>query len=253
MSQHFQQGAAAGFNYCISLPYAVSHRHDKQLPWLLFLHGAGERGDPSGCDLHLVQRHGPWESPWRECFVIIAPQCPHRRLWQSFTDRLLQFVRIMPDRYPVDKQRCYCTGLSIGGFASWTLAAADSCLFAAIAPICGGFCPPQNTENLSLAALLRMAQQSPTDADLRAVRRTPAWLFHGKQDKHVLPTGSTCVYSALGGGLRKGKSLQLTLFQDRGHSCWREAYATQELMSWFLCFRAPTMERLVLGLSLIHI
>ena len=72
-----KDGEAAGLHFRVSLPCS----RGKQLPWILFLHGRDERGHSNGSELQLVQKHGPWHSLWSEHFVIIAPQCPRRKLW----------------------------------------------------------------------------------------------------------------------------------------------------------------------------
>ena len=164
---------AAGLHYRVSLPCPLG----KQQPWVLFLHGRGERGHSNGSELQLVQKHGPWHSLWSEHFVIIAPQCPRPKLWQNL---MSEFVDLMCDRYPLDRQRGYCTGLSLGGFGCWTLASAAPYCFAAIAPICGGFCPYHVQEDglKSFASLQRMAAEP---LDVSTVSHIPTWIFHGKK------------------------------------------------------------------------
>ena len=93
---------------------------------------------------------------------------------------LLEFVDLICDRYPLDRQRGYCTGLSLGGFGCWTLASAAPYCFAAIAPICGSFCPyPVQEDGLkSFASLQRMAAGH---LDVSTVGHIPTWIFHGKK------------------------------------------------------------------------
>ncbi len=50
-------------------------------PLMLFLHGAGERGN----DLELVKRNGPPKLIEEGCdfpFIIVSPQCPEERHWE---------------------------------------------------------------------------------------------------------------------------------------------------------------------------
>ena len=102
---------------------------------MLFLHGAGERGN----DLNLVKKHGPprlVEEGKSFPFVIVSPQCPENHWWEpvALTGLLDEIV----EKYKIDKDRIYVTGLSMGGFGTWSLAAYSPKRFAAIVPICGG-------------------------------------------------------------------------------------------------------------------
>src|SRR6185312_8308672 len=111
--------------------------YDKQDKWplLLFLHGAGERGD----DLELVKKHGPPKlaAEGKDFpFIVVSPQCPKDRWWEP-----IELVALLDDigsKYKVDADRIYVTGLSMGGFGTWRLAFYAPDRFAAIAPICGG-------------------------------------------------------------------------------------------------------------------
>ena len=113
--------------------------YDKQDAWplLLFLHGAGERGD----DLELVKKHGPpklIEQGKPFPFIVVSPQCPKDGSWST---RPLELTALLDDiaaKYKVDRDRVYLSGLSMGGFGTWLLAGYAPERFAAILPICGG-------------------------------------------------------------------------------------------------------------------
>ena len=230
-----KDGKAAGLHYRASLP--VDHASKRAWPWILFLHGRGERGNANGSELQLVQRHGPWHSLWNEDFVIIAPQCPRGKLWHALITELIEFISIISQRYALDKQRGYCTGLSLGGFACWTLASAAPHSFAAIAPICAGFVQKDSRKDIGLTELQRLADGH---LDVSTVKHLPAWIFHGQKDKIVLPRLSEKIYKALKETHHHtDKTLRLTLFMDKGHSCWKQTFALQELKDWFLSFRSP--------------
>src|SRR5205823_3941888 len=113
-----------------------------------------------GDDLALVRRAGlPPVVERKEDFpfIVVAPQSPGRGWNPEALDALLDEV---VSHYKVDKDRIYLTGLSMGGFGTWTLAAAHPGRFAAIAPICGGGDPKQ--------------------AD--RLKGLPTWVFHGAKD-----------------------------------------------------------------------
>jgi predicted peptidase len=104
-------------------------------PLVLFLHGAGERGD----DLELVKKHGPPKliSEGKEFpFIVVSPQCPKDRWWEPI--ELIALLDDLQSKLKVDEDRIYLTGLSMGGFGTWRLAAFAPDRLATIAPICGG-------------------------------------------------------------------------------------------------------------------
>ena len=123
------------FNYVVNLP--KDYDPSKKYPLVIFLHGAGERGE----DLDRASIHGFMkyvrEQDKDYPFIYIAPQCPKEKYWGCYTESLLAFIDYIYEAYPVDQDRVYLTGLSMGGTGTWMLAMADPHRFAAIAPICG--------------------------------------------------------------------------------------------------------------------
>ena len=128
----------------------------ERYPLVLFLHGAGERGDDNQAQL----RHFPVRMAAEEyrdrfpCFVL-APQCPEGAVWADGGRGLAQggttkaepqpamraaiaaFEEVL-GAHPIDRERIYLTGLSMGGAGTWDLAARHPEWFAAAVPICGG-------------------------------------------------------------------------------------------------------------------
>jgi len=198
--------------YLLHLPqgYAGSR---KRWPLLLFLHGAGERGD----DLELVKKHGPLKFAGQYPdfpMIIAAPQCPAEQWWD--TDVLSALLDHLVKRYRVDRQRVYVTGLSMGGYGTWALALAQPRRFAAIVPICGG-------GNRLLAA---------------RIAHLPAWVFHGAKDNIVPLEQSQNMVQAL---CAAGGEPKFTVYPDAEHDSWTETYNQAELYDWLLqhkCTRA---------------
>lgn len=125
-------------NYLLHLPADYKSKADggdKKWPLLVFLHGAGERGS----ELNRVKSHGPPKLVENDAdfpFVLISPQCPGGGFWN--TEHLLQLIQSTIEEHNIDPDRVYLTGLSMGGFGSWALAAEAPEMFAAVAPVCGG-------------------------------------------------------------------------------------------------------------------
>ncbi len=191
-------------NYLVYLP----QEYDQQESWplVLFLHGAGERGD----NLDLVKRHGPpklIEAGQHFPFLVVSPQCPKNRWWESY--ELVALLDEVVEKYNVDEDRVYLTGLSMGGFGSWSLAAYRPERFAAVAPICGGGEPFLT----------------------RFLRDLPVWVFHGAKDFVIPIDRSQEMVDAL--KKRKG-NVKFTIYPDAGHDAWTETYDNPEFFEWML-------------------
>ena len=90
---------------------------DKECPTILFLHGLGESGeDPSAVLRHGLPRYVAEHPDFP--FIVIAPQCPWNTGWPELADWLDQLLHCGAT-LPVDYQRLYLTGLSMGGYGSW--------------------------------------------------------------------------------------------------------------------------------------
>ncbi len=135
-------GKAVQMSYLLYVPphYAASK---DPLPLLVFLHGAGE----CGVDLAGIYVHGPTmellrneNAGMRATFpaIVVSPQCPPRgERWDqpAMIKTVAALVRELSTKMRVDRDRIYCTGLSMGGTGTWHLALEAPDLFAAIAPI----------------------------------------------------------------------------------------------------------------------
>ena len=194
----------ARIGYLLYLPpgYQAS---EKRWPLMLFLHGSGE----SGTNLARVKVHGPpkvVESKPDFPFILVSPQSAGRGWNAELLNELLD--QIMKD-YRVDADRVYLTGLSMGGFGTWSLAAAHPEKFAAVAPICGG----GNTNDAAKLAKL------------------PIWVFHGAKDKTVPPERSKAMVEAIKAA---GGNPQFTLYPEAGHDSWTVTYDNPEFYTWLL-------------------
>lgn len=108
-------------NYLLYLPKDTRATPQAKWPLILFLHGAGERGD----NLNLVKKEGlPKIVDQREDFpfIVVSPQCPSSSWWSDETDALNALLDNIVTTYAVDLNRIYVTGLSMGGYGTWRLA-----------------------------------------------------------------------------------------------------------------------------------
>jgi predicted peptidase len=132
--------------------------------------------------------------------------------WHLCEEDLLAMVDEVLGEYRADPDRVYLTGLSYGGYGSFTLAAAHPDRWAAVAPICGD-------ANASIAGKLAAAQ-------------LPLWIFQGGKDPVVK---AHWVYDVANDLERAGhRSVRLTVHEDLGHDVWTRIYAGRDLYDWLI-------------------
>lgn len=204
--KHFEKEitVTVKLNYLLFLPEGYD-KDDKKWPLILFLHGSGE----SGKELDKVKIHGPpkiVENKSDFPFIVVSPQS-RRRGWNP--DALKALLDEIVADYRVDRDRIYLTGLSMGGYGTWNLAAVYPDYFAAIAPICGG--------------------GDPDDAE--SLKKLPIWVFHGAKDEAVPLKRSQEMVDAL---KKVGADVKFTVYSEAGHDSWTETYNNLELYQWFL-------------------
>lgn len=200
----FTQELVVTTKYLLFLPKDYSD-NDKKYPLILFLHGAGE----SGNELEKVKVHGPpkiVDSKPDFPFIVVSPQCAVRPWNPEQLNSLLDEI-IKTER--VDTDRVYLTGLSMGGYGTWALAALHPERFAAIVPICGG--------------------GNPNDAS--KLKDLPTWVFHGAKDEAVPLSRSEEMVAAIKSA---GGEPKFTIYPEAGHDSWTETYNNEELYKWLL-------------------
>jgi len=196
--------------YLLFLPEGYGEKK-KSWPMILFLHGAGERGN----DLKKVKKHGPPKIVQKRKdfpFIVVSPQCPKDDWWTDKIEVLINLLDDIAAKYNVDTERIYLTGLSMGGYGTWALAAEYPERFAAVAPICGG-------GNRIMAFRLK---------------DVPVWVFHGAKDNVVPLKESEEMVNTISA---RGGNAKLTVYPDAGHDSWTETYNNEELYEWFLKHR----------------
>jgi predicted peptidase len=193
--------------YLLYLP--ANYNGNTKVPLMLFLHGRGESQGP----LSVVAKWGPparVEHGYSYPFVIASPQCPEKESWpQAGQQRLLvALLDHLAKTMQIDTDRIYLTGLSMGGYGSWKLAADHPERFAAVAPVCGAGNP----------------------ADAEKLKQLPIWVFHGTEDKAVPFQKSQEMVDAI--SKSGGTNIRFTSLESIGHNSWEAAYASPELYEW---------------------
>lgn len=211
--QNLERTIKVTMKYLLYLPKDYDQK--EAWPLMLFLHGAGERGD----HLESVTKHGPPKliaEGKHFPFIVVSPQCPKGRRWEPI--ELTALVDEMVQKHKADPDRIYVTGLSMGGFGTWALAAYTPNRFAAIVPICGG--------------------GEPITAKLFAY--PPVWAFHGAKDTTVPLEQSEKMVEAL---KKSGGNAKFTVYPKAGHDSWSETYANPQVYEWLLQQKRVTDKR----------
>jgi predicted peptidase len=196
----------------------------KQYPLLLFLHGAGSRGkDNKNTATHIDSLLLADSNRIAFPAFVLVPQCDKEHRWvetdwtllshkqpsapSKYMKLTLELMDGIENQFPVDKNRRYITGLSMGGFGTWDLIARFADRFAAAAPICGG-------------------------ADLETAKNIahiPIWNFHGADDRLVKPSRSREMVAEL---KRLNGNIKYSEYKGVGHGSWKPAYSEPDFLKW---------------------
>ncbi len=194
--------------YVLFVPH--DYKGEKAYPLILFLHGAGERA--GGKKQPVEVGIGPAIKKREKDFpaLVIIPQVEKGRNWQAGSPdakRALDILAEVEKEYKVDDKRVYLTGLSMGGFGTWSLAVANPDKWAAIVPICG----------------------RGDTSKAEKIKDLPCWCFHGDKDPAVKVDYSRQMIEAL---KKAGGDPKYTEYPGVGHNSWDKAYGTDELYDW---------------------
>lgn len=195
------------------------------MPVILFLHGSGETkgGRKQPMDVGIgpyipMRRNVPVKA------IVVIPQS-EKRTWMADSEDGKRAVAILDEvvkQYKTDPNRTYLTGLSMGGYGAWSLAAAYPQRWAAVVPVCGGVGGRGDTTEKVAEAVKTTAEK---------IKDIPCWVWHGDQDRAVPVQKSREMVEALKGA---GGKPRYTELEGVGHESWDAAYASNDLYSWLL-------------------
>ncbi len=204
------------------LPYRILYPENfnpsEKYPLVLFLHGAGERGDDNTAQL----KHGgamftnPVNRTQYPC-IAIFPQCPQELWWAGREDLSAETapgkaVKELLDSFlsgdNVDLNRVYVMGLSMGGRGTFYLIENFPEIFAAAIPICGW-------SNISILS--------------NAAGKVKVRIFHGDADPVVLVEGSRQAYNTL---KNAGSEVEYIEYPAVEHNSWDYAFREKDFFSW---------------------
>ena len=218
----YETAFGESLNYRIYLPASLEPK--TRYPLILFLHGAGERGDDNRTQLFPgVPDILVYSLKNNQPLILIAPQCPSRMMWvntpwnadshtmpefPSYPMKLvIELLQNSIEKYPVDPDRVYVTGLSMGGFGTWDILQRKPELFAAGIPICGGGDPDYAEK----------------------IKDIPIWVFHGDRDSVVKVERSRAMVEAI---KKAGGCPLYTEYKDCGHDSYTKTYSDSDVLKW---------------------
>jgi predicted peptidase len=200
-----------GLTYLISYPEGFCE--DKKYPLVIFLHGAGFRGDTTARLRTNSSMNNLMKRQTERGYVLISPLCK-RGTWNEWMMPLIHLVETYRECSYIDETHVHLTGYSMGGYGTWTLASLYPNWFASAMPICGGGVGglAMNLVNLPIRA------------------------FHGLRDKIVDPIESLQMAKAVN---LHGGHAELILFPELEHNVWDAVYTDEKNYDWLLSFTAP--------------
>ena len=230
-----------------TLPYRILFPEDynpkKQYPLVLFMHGAGERGNDNEIQLvHGASLFLKAENRKKYPAIVVFPQCAEKDYWVEVNRRILadgtrirefpfneqprpstglviELVEQMIEDKIVDESRLYVMGLSMGGMATFELLARYPDRFAAAMPICGGGNP-------------KLARAYAPN--------TPLWIFHGDADEVVKVENSRRMLRAV---VDEGGKAKYTEYPGVNHNSWDSAFAEPDFLKWLFSNRKANVKK----------
>jgi dienelactone hydrolase len=229
--QIFKTTPASVISYYEYVP-ADYNTNSNKYPVVIFLHGNGEKG-PDTKDIATlkaniadVATHGPPKyvrNGTKFPFILISPQLKvNNKLWP--VSYIMEVINHVKTYLRIDERKIYITGLSLGGGGAWITAEAYPKLFAAVAPICGGYNHTTKAVELAKESL-------------------PVWGFHGNKDTVVPYLRTVNMVNAINASTPVPSPLaKLTIYPGVGHDSWSLAYKNdhtvhpQTVYEWLLSF-----------------
>jgi predicted peptidase len=218
----------AGRSYRYQVYVPADYATKSTWPAILFLHGAGERGDDGLFQTHVGLAPAIRQNASRYPAIVVMPQVPRDSQWVGAPgDMAVAALQQTMREFHVDPKRVYLTGLSMGGHGTWYVAYRHPELFAAIVPICGWVREfPQFRGSVpvvpgdSAAVMPNLIQRLGT---------VPIWIFHGEMDPGVNVNGSREPAAALKAA---SADVRYTEFLGMGHNVWDATYGSDEFIRW---------------------
>jgi len=221
------------FHYQVYVP-ANFDRHEKW-PVILFLHGRGESGYDGLLQTEVGIGSAIRRSRGKVPFIVVMPQCPDEKSWTDpdMGEMALAALHSAVREFHGDANSLSLTGISMGGYGTWEIAAHHPGTFAAIVPVCAGLRSPKDLPQIvsSFVGDPKIADPYAEVAGRIGRTATAVWIFHGTDDGTVPVEESRKMAAALRAA---GGTVKYTEYPGTGHNSWDQAYAEPGLFDWLL-------------------
>lgn len=184
---------------------------DQKVPLVVSLHGKSDNNE-NGKQIGFARTFTKPEFYAKRPCVVVAPLCyqPYGGTGGGWSDKpgeeAIELVKELVENLPIDEERIYCVGYSMGGFGTCHLIAQETRLFTAGVPIAG----------------------YGSGGDVGELKRTPIWLFHAADDPVVNVEGSRTMADTL----KRSKDFKYTEFETGGHGISGQVMSDEKVHEW---------------------
>jgi predicted peptidase len=200
----------------------------KKYPLILWFHGGSGRGSNNESQISAGNEKGThlWTTPENQAAFpafVLAPQCPQNENWSdpelnqvaAPLQSALNILALIQKDYPIDPDRVYLAGQSMGGLAVWALL--------------------QKYPEQWAGAIVVASYDNFTN--VRALTRVPLWIFQGEDDSTVPVETVREMVKQL---KKAGGSPRYSEFRNTGHDVWNQAFADPQLVPWLSAQKRTT-------------
>ncbi len=208
-------------------------KYDPKQKWALVVMLHGYNGDnPNYVKWWSIdQRHNPVVGKYP--IIYMEPHGRGNTSYMGIGDQdILKCIELAKQKFSIDEDRVYLKGESMGGGGTWNVGTRHPELFAAIAPVYGGW---DYHVGMSEDAISKLSGRALFDAEASsslshadALLTTPVFVTHGSDDKSVDVNNSRYLVKTL---QRWGYDIQYHEYPGFGHE-GIEYY--DQLIPWFL-------------------
>lgn len=194
-------------NFGLFIPH--DYNSATRYPVIVFLHGAMEGGNNGTSCMGVGLGPAVAKRAANFPFIVIFPQTDDS--WKSEVGSKIVLAALdkVQHDYSTDTQRVILSGLSNGGYGTWSIGAQYPGRFCALVPMAGYSDYP----------------------DVPRLTSLPVWCFHNSGDFLVSVGGSREMCQRIN---QAGGHAKYDEFDSIGHDCWDQAYDQGDLFAWML-------------------
>ena len=184
-------------------------KSNKRYPLVVALHGgSGNGGDEPWSPGEAANAYSKGEFAEAHPAFVVAPRCAVGSNWRGPQgDMAATLVKSLSKNLPIDVDRIYVTGGSMGGGGTWY----------------------QITEHQPLYAGAIVLGNAGNPADVEKLKDFPVWQFHGEKDDHPVEKAREMAEAQKKAGATKYKFTELA---GEGHVVHKPVYKDGKALIW---------------------